>query len=76
MHERGIKKVQTYYHGVYRCDPSISMEEKYFSFEGCKHVYLVLNENGLFKYYELEKNPVLKAKRKSISRRLEYLKDE
>lgn len=43
---------------------------------GCKQVYLLLNENDLCSYYNLDKTPGIKAKGKFTSGRFEYLDDE
>jgi len=39
-------------------------------------VYLLLNENNLCNYYDLDKNPGIKAKGKFITNRFAYLDDE
>ena len=52
------------------------MDNKTFCCEGCKHVYLLLNENNLCTYYNFDKNPGIKAKGKFISERFAYLDDE
>ncbi len=43
---------------------------------GCKQVYLLLNENDLCSYYNLDKTPGIKAKGKFTSGRFAYLDDE
>jgi len=43
---------------------------------GCKQVYLLLNENNLCSYYDLDKTPGLKAKGKFVSGRFAYLDDD
>ena len=43
---------------------------------GCKQVYLLLNENNLCSYYDLDKTPGIKAKGKFTSGRFAYLDDE
>ncbi len=57
-------------------DISILADENHFCCAGCKQVYLLLNENNLCNYYDLDKNPGLKAKGKFLSERFEYLDDE
>ena len=52
------------------------MDNKAFCCEGCKQVYLLLNENKLCAYYNFDKNPGIKAKGKFISDRFAYLDDE
>ncbi len=52
------------------------MEEKHFCCEGCKQVYLLLNENDLCVYYKFDENPGIKAKGKFVSDRFGYLDDE
>ena len=54
---------------------SVSAEENYFCCQGCKQVYLLLNENNLCNYYELDKTPGLKARGKFVSDRFAYLDD-
>ena len=51
-------------------------EDKSFCCMGCKQVYLLLNENDLCSYYNLDKTPGIKAKGKFTSGRFEYLDDE
>jgi Cu+-exporting ATPase len=43
---------------------------------GCKQVYLLLNENDLCSYYNLENTPGIKVKGKFNSGRFAYLEDE
>ncbi|MDZ4757954.1 MAG: heavy metal translocating P-type ATPase metal-binding domain-containing protein [Bacteroidota bacterium] len=64
------------YHCGEQCDGSIHLEEKDFCCEGCKQVFLLLNENNLCNYYNLEQNPGIKIKGKFISERFAYLDDE
>ena len=52
------------------------MDSKAFCCEGCRQVYLLLNENNLCTYYNFDKSPGIKAKGKFISERLAYLDDE
>ena len=54
----------------------IMANEKKFCCEGCKQVYLLLNENNLCVYYDFEKNPGIKAKGKFVSERFAYLDDK
>jgi len=65
----------TCYHCGEQCDGTISISEKSFCCEGCRQVYLLLNENGLCNYYALDKNPGLQAKGKFISGRFDHLDD-
>ena len=51
------------------------MDSKAFCCEGCKQVYLLLNENNLCTYYNFDKNPGIKAKGKFVSERFAYLDD-
>jgi Cu+-exporting ATPase len=64
------------YHCGDTCDHSIAIDEKLFCCEGCKQVYLLLNENDLCNYYDLDKNPGLKARGKFVAGRFDYLEDE
>ena len=54
----------------------IVSDSKPFCCQGCKQVYLLLNENNLCSYYDFDKNPGIKAKGKFISDRFAYLDDE
>ncbi|MFZ4056691.1 MAG: heavy metal translocating P-type ATPase [Ferruginibacter sp.] len=64
------------YHCGDDCKEIIQEAEKSFCCEGCKQVYLLLDENNLCNYYSFDKNPGLKAKGKFISERFAYLEDE
>jgi len=63
------------FHCGEQCDEIIEMDNKSFCCEGCKQVYLLLDENNLCTYYNFEKNPGIKAKGKFISERFAYLDD-
>jgi Cu+-exporting ATPase len=52
------------------------LEDKQFCCEGCKQVYLLLNENDLCRYYSIDQTPGIKAKGRFISERYAYLEDE
>jgi Cu+-exporting ATPase len=65
----------TCYHCGEVCNDDIHLEEKNFCCQGCKQVYLLLNENNLCSYYDFDKNPGLKAKGKFIAARFAYLDD-
>lgn len=58
------------------CDGSIHIEEKDFCCEGCRQVYLLLNETDMCNYYDLEKNPGIKAKGRFTDNRFAYLDNE
>ena len=64
------------YHCGESCDHSINIEEKSFCCEGCKQVFLLLNENGLCNYYELDKTPGIKAKGRFADNRFGYLDND
>jgi Cu+-exporting ATPase len=64
---------QRCYHCGEKCDESIYINEKPFCCEGCKQVYLLLNETDMCNYYDLEKNPGIKAKGKFTDSRFAYL---
>lgn len=70
-----VKTKTSCYHCGEICNEIIVAEEKDFCCEGCKQVYLLLNENNLCNYYNLDKNPGIKAKGKFISERFAYLDD-
>jgi len=63
------------YHCGENCDHSIKAEEKFFCCEGCRQVFLLLNENDLCNYYDLDKNPGIKVKGRFVSGRFDYLED-
>jgi Cu+-exporting ATPase len=67
---------QSCYHCGETCDRSIKIEEKFFCCEGCRQVFLLLNENDLCNYYDLEKNPGIKAKGRFADNRFAYLDNE
>ncbi|MBL0183418.1 MAG: heavy metal translocating P-type ATPase metal-binding domain-containing protein [Chitinophagaceae bacterium] len=65
------------YHCGDACDSTpVIAEDKNFCCQGCKQVYLLLNENNLCSYYDLDKAPGLKAKGKFVSDRFAYLDDD
>jgi Cu+-exporting ATPase len=66
----------TCYHCGETCDQSITADNKHFCCEGCKQVFLLLNENNLCTYYDLDKHPGMQAKGKFTSGRFDYLDDE
>lgn len=51
----------------------VQAEGHSFCCEGCKQVYLLLEENNLCTYYDLDKNPGLKAKGRFTDNRYAYL---
>ena len=63
------------YHCGENCDHLIKAEEKFFCCEGCRQVFLLLNENDLCNYYDLDKNPGIKVKGRFVSGRFDYLED-
>ena len=64
------------YHCGEQCDDVIIADDKAFCCNGCRQVYLLLNENNLCSYYALDKTPGIKAKGKFTSSRFAYLDDE
>ncbi|HSF44710.1 MAG TPA: heavy metal translocating P-type ATPase metal-binding domain-containing protein, partial [Chitinophagaceae bacterium] len=64
------------YHCGETCDQSIRIEEKLFCCEGCKQVFLLLNENDLCNYYDLGKTPGIKARGRFTDTRFAYLDNE
>jgi len=73
--ERTSKKTVCYHCGQ-PCDDVVRADNKEFCCEGCKQVYLLLSETGLCNYYDLEKNPGIKAKGKFTDKRFAYLDNE
>ena len=63
------------YHCGENCDNSIIEQEKPFCCEGCRQVFLLLNENDLCNYYDLDKTPGIRAKGRYTSGRFDYLDD-
>jgi Cu+-exporting ATPase len=64
------------YHCGEKCDERIRIEEKIFCCQGCQQVYLLLNENDLCNYYDLDKTPGIKAKGRYADSRFGYLDNE
>jgi Cu+-exporting ATPase len=64
------------YHCGETCSRQIEAEGHAFCCEGCKQVYLLLSENNLCTYYDLDKNPGIQAKGRFVSGRFDYLDDE
>jgi Cu+-exporting ATPase len=67
--------ITTCHHCGESCDGRISHEEKAFCCEGCRQVYLLLEENGMCAYYDLDKNPGIQAKGRFSNGRFDYLDD-
>jgi Cu+-exporting ATPase len=64
------------YHCGDDCITLITEGDKNFCCQGCRQVYLLLNENNLCTYYNFDKNPGIKVKGKFASERFAYLEDE
>ncbi len=64
------------YHCGEECITLITEGDKNFCCQGCRQVYLLLNENNLCSYYNFDKNPGIKVKGKFASERFAYLEDE
>ncbi len=64
------------YHCGDTCNQLVLADDKPFCCEGCKQVYLLLNETGLCNYYDLDKTPGIKAKGKFTGSRFAYLDNE
>ena len=67
--------ITTCYHCGETCNVEIRHEERAFCCEGCKQVYLLLEENGMCAYYDLDQNPGLQAKGRFSNGRFNYLDD-
>jgi Cu+-exporting ATPase len=74
--DRSSNQKKTCYHCGDTCEQTIQADDKFFCCEGCKQVYLLLNENDLCNYYDLDRNPGIKAKGKFTSGRFDYLDNE
>jgi Cu+-exporting ATPase len=57
------------------CGEGVSEGDKRFCCEGCRQVYLLLSENGMCGYYDLEKGPGLRARGRFADGRYGYLDD-
>jgi Cu+-exporting ATPase len=57
------------------CDGEIRHEDKAFCCEGCRQVYLLLEENGMCAYYDFDKNPGIQVKGRFSNGRFDYLDD-
>ena len=64
------------YHCGEVCTERISADENNFCCNGCRQVYLLLNENNLCNYYQISDTPGIKAKGKFTGERYAYLDDE
>ena len=64
------------YHCGEPCNETIEADNHFFCCNGCSQVYLLLNENGLCNYYDLDKTPGIKAKGQFTGNRFAYLDDE
>ena len=64
------------YHCGEPCIETITEDSHPFCCTGCSQVYLLLQENNLCTYYDIDKNPGIKAKGKFVSSRFAYLEDE
>ena len=71
-----MKNKTVCYHCGDECKELIVENDKNFCCNGCKQVYLLLNENNLCSYYDFDKNPGIKAMGKFTGKRFEYLEDE
>lgn len=69
-------QLQPCYHCGESCDASIRVEEKAFCCEGCKQVFLLLNETDMCNYYALDKTPGITAKGRFTDNRYAYLDNE
>ncbi len=67
---------QACYHCGEPCNETIETNGQFFCCNGCSQVYLLLNENGLCNYYDLDQNPGIKAKGQFTGNRFAYLDDE
>jgi Cu+-exporting ATPase len=63
------------FHCGEECGYAIRLDEKTFCCDGCRQVYLLLDETGLCGYYGLDGAPGLKAKGKFTGSRFAYLDD-
>jgi len=66
----------TCYHCGECCGAAVYADDKVFCCNGCKQVFLLLKENSLCNYYDLDKNAGIKAKGIFTSEKFAYLDDE
>jgi Cu+-exporting ATPase len=64
------------YHCGDECVEKLMEADKVFCCNGCRQVYLLLNENNLCTYYRISDNPGIKVKGKFKSERFGYLDDK
>jgi len=64
------------YHCGDECVEKLMEADKAFCCNGCRQVYLLLNENNLCTYYRISDNPGIKIKGKFKSERFGYLDDK
>ncbi|RYF88614.1 MAG: heavy metal translocating P-type ATPase, partial [Chitinophagaceae bacterium] len=64
------------YHCGEPCIDRVEADAKPFCCSGCRQVYLLLNENDLCVYYDMDASPGIKARGKFVSDRFAYLEDE
>ena len=65
----------TCYHCGESCIDNFIIEEKNFCCFGCKQVYLLLSENNLCQYYDIDTSPGIQTKGKFQSEKYAYLDD-
>lgn len=70
------KVINDCYHCGEACIVTVKVNEYPFCCNGCSQVYLLLNENNLCNYYDLDKTPGFKAKGKFTGNRFAYLDDD
>ena len=70
-----LKDKHSCFHCGEPCITDVVVNEKHFCCTGCGQVFLLLNENNLCTYYDLDKTPGLTAKGKFVSERFAYLDD-
>lgn len=68
--------IQPCFHCGEPCTEIIHADDHNFCCTGCSQVYLLLKENDLCTYYNLDKNPGIQAKGKFTGQRFAYLDDE
>ncbi len=67
---------QTCYHCGDACTEHIKANGLQFCCNGCRQVYLLLQENGLCGYYDLQQVPGIKVRGRFAGNRFNYLDDE
>ncbi|RZM12435.1 MAG: ATPase, partial [Pedobacter sp.] len=70
-----VPNIESCYHCGDPCLLEIVVDQRHFCCTGCSQVYLLLNENDLCSYYDLNSKPGIKATGKFAGTKFAYLDD-